>query len=351
MSRYALASMICLLFFSFGSALSCKGQSKAASISIDSTAQISEYIVEILEDRKGNLWFGTVSDGAVRFDGKSLTYFTTSDGLCDNTVVSMAEDKAGNIWFGTHAGVSMFDGKTFTSFTESKGLHGPGCNLLIDRNGIIWAGTNDGLFRFDGSSFVEFKLPDPEITDPSYKWVRGKIWCIMEDSHGNLWFGRDGYGACKYDGESYTHFTTKDGLCSNNVASIAEDDRGHIWFGSITSDFPEFKKEGGLSRYDGNTIRKFPELEGLIQNDIYTVYKDKSGSIWVGAVNFGAYRFHGDKFTLVTEADRNDIIYSFGIQSILEDRKGTLWFGFSGGLFRFDGRSFVNMTRGGLLKH
>ena len=134
------------------------------------------------------------------------------------------------------------------------------------------------------------------------------------------------------------------------MASIAEDDRGHIWFGSITSDFPEFKKEGGLSRYDGNTIRKFPELEGLIQNDIYTVYKDKSGSIWVGAVNFGAYRFHGDKFTLVTEADRNDIIYSFGIQSILEDRKGTLWFGFSGGLFRFDGRSFVNTTRDGLLK-
>ena len=112
-------------------------------------------------------------------------------------------------------GVSRFDGQTFTSFTESKGLHGPGCNLLIDRNGIIWAGTNDGLFRFDGSSFVEFKLPDPEITDPSYKWVRGKIWCIMEDSHGNLWFGRDGYGACKYDGESYTHFTTKDGLCTN----------------------------------------------------------------------------------------------------------------------------------------
>ncbi len=351
MSRYVLASMIFFLFFLFGSALSCTGQTKTASSAIDSSAQISEYIVEILEDRKGNLWFGTVSDGAVRYDGKSLTYFTTSDGLCDNTVVSMAEDKEGNIWFGTHAGVSMYDGKTFTSFTESKGLHGPGCNLLIDRNGIIWAGTNDGLFRFDGSSFVEFKLPDPEITDPSYKWVKGKIWCIMEDSHGNLWFGRDGYGACKYDGESYSHFTTNDGLCSNNVASIAEDDQGHIWFGSITSDFPEFRKEGGLSRYDGKTFKRFPELEGLSQNDVYTVHKDKSGGIWAGALNFGAYRFHGDKFMLVTETDRNDIVYSFGIQSILEDKKGTLWFGFSGGLFHFDGKLFANTTRAGMLKY
>lgn len=351
MNRYGLQFMICLLLFSFGSILSCKGQSREAPSSIDSAAQISEYIVEIMEDRKGNLWFGTVSDGAVRYDGKSLTYFNTTDGLCDNTVVSIAEDKSGNLWFGTHAGVSMYDGKTFTSYTESKGIHGPGCNLFIDRSGIIWAGTNDGLFRFNGSSFVEFTLPVPEVADTSYKWVRGKIWCLMQDSDGNLWFGRDGYGACKYDGVSFSHFTTRDGLCSNNVASIAEDDQGHIWFGSITSDFPEFKKEGGLSQYDGNSFRKFPELEDLTQNDIYTVYKDKSGSIWVGAVGLGAYRFEGDKSTLFKETDKNDIVYSFGIQSILEDTEGTLWFGFSGGLFRFDGQLFVNMTRAGLLKH
>jgi hypothetical protein len=35
---------------------------------------------------------------------------------------------------------------------------------------------------------------------------------------GNIWFGRDGYGACKYDGSSFTRFTNEDGLPSNNGA-------------------------------------------------------------------------------------------------------------------------------------
>ena len=39
---------------------------------------------------------------------------------------------------------------------------------------------------------------------------------ILEDSHGNLWFGTDGGGVSKYDGETFTHFTEKEGL-SNNI--------------------------------------------------------------------------------------------------------------------------------------
>ena len=42
-------------------------------------SQIAEYVVEIFEDSKGNLWFGTGNKGAARYDGKALTYFTTVD--------------------------------------------------------------------------------------------------------------------------------------------------------------------------------------------------------------------------------------------------------------------------------
>jgi ligand-binding sensor domain-containing protein len=316
----------------------------ATTPKIDS--QISEYIVEIIEDKQGNLWFGTVSDGAVRFDGKTYTYFSTKDGLCDNTVASIVQDKDGNMWFGTHNGASKYDGKTFTNFGIKEGLHGPGCNFLIDKKGNIWAGTNDGVFRYNGISFSEFKLPNPVIENPSYKWVAGKIWSLMEDKKGNIWFGRDGFGACKYDGATFTHFTKKDGLCSNNVSGIVEDNEGNIWFASITSDFPKEIKEGGVSRYDGKNFTQYPELKGLINNDIYTIYKDKSGNIWIAALGVGAYRYDGKKFDFFNKVDKNgDLIKYFGIQSILEDSKGTLWFGFSGGLFRFDGSSFRNVTR------
>ena len=325
------------------------------------TAQLSAYIVEALEDSKGNLWFGTVGDGVIRYTpspsvvpGERLTYFTTEDGLADMVSCSIVEDQEGNIWIGSHDGATRFDGKTFTAFKTPEGLHGPGCVLLVDRKGTLWAGTNDGAFRFDGIRFQPFHIPTPAIKEPSHKWVAGKVWAIIEDGQGNIWFGRDGYGATKYDpsatlsasGKTFTHFTKEDGLCSNNVASIAEDAAGNLWFGSITSDFPPIK-EGGLSRYDGKSFTRFEDVKGLTANDIYTVCALRSGEVWVGAVRVGAYRYDGNAFTLFDRTERPELTQNFGVQSVLKDSKGTLWFGFSGGLFRFNGALFENVTRGG----
>lgn len=311
----------------------------------DTSTQISEYVVEVFEDKKGNLWFGTMSDGAVRYDGKSLTYFSTRDGLCDNTVASIAEDHEGNMWFGTHNGASRYDGKTFTSFGSNEGLPGKGCNILVDRKGNIWAGTNSGAFRFNGFAFSAFDLPDPGTGDHSYKWVRGKVWSLLEDKKGNIWFGRDGFGACKFDGTSFTHFTRKDGLCSNMVTGIAEDRQGNFWFGCLSSDFPKEDKAGGVCRYDGKTFTKYPSMEGLSKNDIYSVYADRKGDIWIGATGLGIYRYDGTSFQLFKGTDRMDLTWSMGIQSILEARNGTLWFGFSGGLFRFNGSATINVPK------
>ncbi|HRD53425.1 MAG TPA: two-component regulator propeller domain-containing protein [Flavobacteriales bacterium] len=318
------------------------------------TTQLAEYIVAAFEDSRGNLWFGTVGEGVIRYEpkplvvtGERLTYFTTADGLADMVACSIVEDQQGNVWIGSHDGATRFDGKTFTAFKAPEGLHGAGCVLLVDRKGTLWAGTNDGAFRFNGERFIPFEMPVPEIDKPSHKWVKGKVWALLEDSKGNIWFGRDGYGACKYDGRTFTHFTTKDGLCSNNVARIEEDAQGNIWFGSITSDFPPIK-EGGVARFDGKSFTRFPEVKGLTDSDVYMVFAERSGKVWVCPVGVGAYRFDGRSFTLFDRTERPHLIQNFGVQAVLEDSRGTLWFGFSGGLFRFNGSYFENVTRGEL---
>ncbi len=333
------------------------------------TTQLSAYIVAAFEDSKGNLWFGTVGDGVIRYaptpmvvQGERLTYFTTEHGLADMVACSIVEDTQGHIWIGSHDGATRYDGTTFTAFKTLEGLHGAGCALLVDRNGTLWAGTNDGAFRFDGKRFQPFNIPTPAIKEPSHKWVAGKVWALMEDSKGNIWFGRDGYGATKYDssaalrtgGSAFTHFTKEDGLCSNNVASIVEDTQGHLWFGSITSDFPSVK-EGGVARYDGMTFTQFPDVRGLTAGDVYNLYVDRAGIIWIAAVGVGAYRVDasiplgtsGPTFTLFDRTDRPDRTQNFAIQAFVEDLRGTKWFGFSGGLFRFNGTEFSNVTRGG----
>ena len=86
-------------------------------------------------------------------------------------------------------------------------------------------------------------------------------------------------------------------------------------------------------------------MGGLSKNDIYSVYADRKGDIWIGATGLGIYRYDGTSFQLFKGTDRMDLTWSMGIQSILEARNGKLWFGFSGGLFRFNGSAITNVPK------
>jgi ligand-binding sensor domain-containing protein len=309
--------------------------------------RLSDYVVETFEDSKGNLWFGTISDGAARYDGKTLTWFSPKTGLGGDTVVSIAEDKQGAIWLGTEGGVSRFDGKDFVTYSNEAGLPGTRCYLLVDRKGTIWVGTERGVFSFNENQFSKFDIPEPMIESRSWKVEFGKVWSLTQDRQGNLWFGRDGLGACRFDGTTFTHYTKRDGLCSNNVSCIVEDKQGNIWLGCLSSDHPSYVPEGGLTRFDGKSFTRFPETKGLSETDIYTIYATKSGDVWVGATGVGAYRYDGNSFTLFDQTDKPYWTRYFGVQSMLEDRRGQLWLGFSGGLFRFNGKSFSNVGKDG----
>jgi hypothetical protein len=61
----------------------------------------SSNVNSIMEDSRGNLWFGTQGGGVSRYNGESFTHFTEKEGLSNNNVTSVMEDRHGNIWFGT----------------------------------------------------------------------------------------------------------------------------------------------------------------------------------------------------------------------------------------------------------
>jgi ligand-binding sensor domain-containing protein len=316
--------------------------------------QIDEYVVEIFEDSKKNLWFGTMNSGAAKYDGKSLTYLTMENGLIGNTVTSFAEDIQGNIWLGTHSGLSKFDGKNVVNFTEINGLvNNKVSELLLDKKGILWVGTWNGVSKFNGTSFSTFTIPDPEVELMPYQSTMHWITEIIEDKQGNIWFSRDGFGVCKYNGQSFTHFSMKDGLVSNNVQEILEDKNGNIWFGSrvVEKESQDATKrigELGLCKFDGKTITHFPEIKGLSKNDVYAIYEDRQGNLWIGSNGLGLYRYNGKDFTLFSKTDRPDLMpYGYGIQSLLEDKKGDIWLGLSGGLFRLQGDSIINVSQSG----
>ncbi len=341
---------------------SCEGQKKLdtlkenqqqLTVEEDTSLPIAQYVVDLFEDSKGNLWFGTMEKGVAKFNGQKLNYFSFADGLCGKTISSIAEDKEGNIWFGSHTGLCKFDGQTFSTIWLSEGIHNKGTgwiNVQADKKGNIWASSNKGIFRYVDSVFVAFNLPINTEEIATYSITAGKASLQLEDRKGNLWFGTDGYGAFKFDGHSFTRFSKKDGLCSNNITSIIEDQQHNIWFACMQSYQPEMTNDGGVCKYNGETFTQFTAMKGLSENDIYTIYEDNKGSIWIGATGLGVYRYYMGTFTLYNKTDRMDLTYSLGLQDALEDSQGRLWFGFSGGLFRMHRKLIVHVSENGIYK-
>jgi ligand-binding sensor domain-containing protein len=103
------------------------GKSFANLTSKISSPRVSSFW-DVLEDRKGNLWFASKDSGVYCDNGKSFQHFTIKDGLASNLALHIYEDKAGNIWFGA----SRYDGKSFRKFTIKDGFPSNSIRLLLE---------------------------------------------------------------------------------------------------------------------------------------------------------------------------------------------------------------------------
>ena len=112
-------------------------------------------MLEYIEDKSGNLWFGTSGGGVNKYDGKNFTHFTEKEGLSNNFVRSILEDKSGNLWFGTFNGVSKYDGKSFTLFSEKEGLgSNDAWSIIEDKSSDLWFGTADGFSKLEKDKLI-----------------------------------------------------------------------------------------------------------------------------------------------------------------------------------------------------
>lgn len=342
MKQSYLFSRICLLVFITSFIASCGGQSHSTkesktisnTLSKNEDSQIGEYVVETFQDSKGNIWLGTLEKGVAKFDGNNLKYLTTKDGLPSNRITSVIQDNLGNLWFGTGAGVSKFDGKIVTTYSEKDGLcSNMVSNLFIDSKGSFWIGTWGGVCKFDGTRFEKFPIPYPKIETKINPDTKDWITAIAEDKKGNIWFGRDGYGASKFNGSSFVHFTTKEGLNSNNVQSIVEDKKGNIWIGTRVAEKDNLDADkrygkGGLNKYDGYKFVHFPEMKGLNESDVFAIYKDSLNDLWISTTSNGVYNYTDNGFVNY-KVPTSTMVF-------LKDLKGNVWLGCAGGLYRID---------------
>jgi ligand-binding sensor domain-containing protein len=302
-----------------------------------------------LQDKNGNLWFGTTGEGVYRYNGKTFTQFTVKDGLSSNGVYAILEDKSGSIWFGTVNGICQYDGKNITpisipiairpeinnnNYYSEQSTKNTVWSMLQDKNGLIWFGTGDGVYYFDGLQFYRF-LADDYVTNKEGLHLK-LIDCMVEDKNGHIWFASGcppgNEGICRYDGQSVRSYKPNgDGW----IRTIKVDKKRNLWFGG---------RLHGNFTYDGKNFRNFTQKVGIGN----AILVDKKGNIWfngeekTGTVQSeaGIWCYNGKIFN---NYQTKDGMSSYFVWFMLEDKMGNIWLGTRNtGLYKFDGSRFFN---------
>jgi len=285
----------------------------------------SDFIQGIDEDRNGNVWLSSWGGGVSKYDGKTYTNYSVKDGLPHTDVLSAIYSADGYMWFGTWGGLSRFDGHQFVNFTTQ---HGLGDNIIYkvksDRLGNLFiATTTQGLSIYQGPG-IEWLLAE----DGFIEYQPSSLAC---GSDGNLWYGSRGGGLWRLNNNSLVHYTTAQGLLQNNILSLFNDPFGTIWF---SYDLP------GVSSFDGEYLTSYSTAQGLPDASIQSILKDKEGRSWFGSF-IGVSMM--DSLTCTKYTVQHGLPDSMVIK-VIESESGNIWIATGNGMACMTDSSIVSFT-------
>jgi signal transduction histidine kinase/ligand-binding sensor domain-containing protein/DNA-binding response OmpR family regulator len=311
----------------------------------------------------GAMWFAT-GHGALRYDGGRFTRFTTEHGLANNVVRDIHVAADGVVWLATENGLSRYDGKCFVNFMPKDGLaHSYVYAIYADPDGSLWFGTQGGVSRYDPNGLVQFTDKDGFLSEEGklagimslQKAPDGRLWIgtgwggvfyldqklerlrdsprklyvrsMQRTEDGTLWFGTN-EGIFRSDGE-----TLEKVLDRGWVLALSSDQQGDIWFGHGWAG-------GGLSRYNprDKSVTTFTTETGLPHNNIWSIVQSGNDSMLL-ASDAGLIEYAGGKFLKLSTNTTGSI--AFPVTAVHKDTNGTVWFGGTEGLVRFDDRETV----------
>jgi len=279
---------------------------------------IDNNIKAVTEDIQGNLFFGSDGGGIIKFTNDNFISYTQADGLSSNVVMSIVEDQENNIWLSTYGeGISMINKDETKHYSTQDGLgnNTVWCSLL-GKDGKLWFGTSTGLSVFNGNTFETFNTKQGLNAK--------KIYALNEDDKGNIWIGtKEGLSVLFTENDSIYNYSEIVGL-SRNIRYIYNEEDIAIWF--CSSD--------GLFRYDikKHTAEKFDKSNGLPDNSVMTIAKDKENRLWVGTKN-GLTIYLNGEFNTVQLPDN---YASNNINFLQLDASNKLWIGTNFGLYQLN---------------
>ncbi|MCI0692637.1 T9SS type A sorting domain-containing protein [candidate division KSB1 bacterium] len=198
------------------------------------------------------------------------------------------------------------------------------------------------IFVFHGKSYSQNWISYSEANGLSSNVISA----IVEDDHGLIWVGTFG-GLNQFNGRDWISYRRANGdsLISDSIAEIMKDSEGNLWIGT----------RNGLSKIDPENDLKNPASwhnynqtnthGGLVDNDISAILEDNDGNIWIGTRSKGisilkpAPAVNQDPLLdpvnwAIVNSDSQ--LLSLEIFALEKDKLGNIWVGTFEGVSRYN---------------
>ena len=257
---------------------------------------------------------------------------TIEDGLSQSTVETIYQDSKGYIWIGTNDGLDRYNGYEFKHYKHDKYDKNSIANnyivdIIEDKNGYIWVSTIGGLSRINPD---KDEIKNYYSKEYSGNLSNSNLWQILCTKDNRLIASTiDGLNVYDKNKDKFTRILYKEGeLPSQYIYSLEEDINGHIWVGT----------DNGLVELDKdlNIVKSYQDAIG--DSDVYNVYDDSKGNIWVCTLDNGLFKINLDDNSVENYKNNNSKISipSNNVRDIISDSEGKLWIATDKGLCTFD---------------
>lgn len=359
----------------------------------------------ITQTSDGYLWF-TTFDGLVKFDGVKFDVFNkgNSKGIVSNRFWVVRAMPDGSVWAATDTGdLTVFRNGLFTSYPAEKVPEKHIFNFVFDSENGTLIETDSAFYKLQNDEFISVKPNETynnqnlinegksktrweiypnetyQIKDgqkriykvaiknfsltnlpkmSAFEDETGGLWVadydrliylkdgniseygakegypqkifahhLRMETDGSLWFATGDYnsqgvGLVRFKNGKFSKFGIEQGLSNDRIFDVFKDREGTIWLAT----------DKGLNRLRPQIITPLSKADGIINNEVYPILEARDGSFYIGTVG-GLSHFREGKFTNTILRPQNDAKTTAIIQSLYEEENGRLWVGAVGSFF------------------
>ena len=310
----------------------------------------SNDVTSLLKDRKGGLWFCTLSRGInyLPYNYKDFELFPSSYDVNfkDGQIKTFAEDNTGNIWFATNKGICVFDPKNqhfIPSPIKDIKLSGDNITWLLIDNDTLWIGYfGKGLDRINLSTHkIERYTANKSILNSLND---DSIMSLCKDEEGNMIIGTT-KGACLLNADNHEFKPLIPRMKNELISDIIEDKDFNIWLASYGNGIHIMNPRTHSWNHITDSLNNFRRLNS---NYVTGLFKDSKQKIWVETEDDGLCRIDSENGETTAYTTENGLPSNI-IQKVLEDGSGKIWISTNNGLSCFNPKleSFTNYSFSG----